>query len=318
MEKDSQKKCEELKCLEVDKYPGSAPGVLLSHQIKYYATKHSMISPFDPEKLKPAGYRLCLGQDYAIGGKLKKLYSEPGKNELTIPPFEVAIISTNETINLPRFIIARWNLRVSLVYEGLLWTGALQVDPGWCGPLYCPIYNLSSEEVTLRLGEPIVLMDFVKTTPFKKGESKEYRRPPERKSLRDYNWRLRSALFTEAAEKINEIESRVNRVENLIGLTFTSIAILFAALSILVTSRNVSPTAPSPPLWFIFWVTLSISLSILAIVFPLFRAKLKIKKPWHKTVMIIFFVASAVGIVNLIIPIIGKIINWSSTLLGLR
>jgi deoxycytidine triphosphate deaminase len=277
-----------------------------------------MIIPFNRENLKPAGYRLCLGQDYAIGGKLKKLFPEPGKNELKIPQFEVAIISTNETINLPRFIIARWNLRVSLVYEGLLWTGALQVDPGWCGPLYCPIYNLSSEEVTLRLGEPIVLMDFVKTTPFKKGESKEYRRPPERQSLRDYSWRLRSALFTEAAQKINKIESRVNRVETLIGVTLTSIAILFAALSILVTSRNVSTTASSPPLWFIVWVTLSIILSIVAIVFSLFRAKLEIRKLWHKVVMIIIFVASAIGFVHLIIPIIGKIINWSSRLLGLR
>jgi deoxycytidine triphosphate deaminase len=314
VEKDSQKNCEELVCPEVDDYESSTPGVLLSHEIKYYAEKYQMISHFNPDQLKPAGYRLTLGEDYAIGGKPKKLYPEPGKNELKIPPFEVAIISTKETINLPRFIIARWNLRVSLVYEGLLWTGALQVDPGWCGPLYCPIYNLSSEEVTLKLGEPIVLMDFVKTTPFKKGASKEYPRPPERQTLKDYNWRLKSALFTEAAEGISKIEVRINRIETLIGLTLTSIAILFAALSIVVTSRTVSQSISSPPLWFIFWVAISVVLSIVAIIFAIFRIKLGTKKLWHEIVMIVIFIASIVGFVNLIIPVIQKIIHWSSTL----
>jgi deoxycytidine triphosphate deaminase len=113
--------------------------VLLSDEIKHYAEKYYMVYPFKECNLKPAGIRLCLGSEYARGGKLMKLYSEPDKDELVIPPFDVAIISTEEVINLPRFIIARWNLRVSLVYEGLLWTGALQVDPGWCGPLFCPI-----------------------------------------------------------------------------------------------------------------------------------------------------------------------------------
>ncbi len=257
------------KCLEKDDYPSSTPGVLLSNEIKHYAVKHEMIHPFDEEFLKPAGYRLRLGEEYAIGGELKRLYPEPGKDELKIPPFEVAIITTKETVNLPRFIIARWNLRVSLVYDGLLWTGALQVDPGWCGSLSCPIYNLSNEEVTLRLGEPIVLMDFVKTTPFIKGDSAEYRRPPQRQTLKDYHYRLKSALFTEAGQKIKKVEEKISRVESLIGLLFTSIAILFTSLAILVTSRNVPKDVFSPPVWFILWIFLCLSLSIIAITFSL-------------------------------------------------
>lgn len=257
--------CNEMPCPERDDYQSATPGVLLSHEIKHYAKNHRMIEPFDPDLLKPAGYKLTLGKDYAIGGELKELSNEPGKNTLEIPPFEVAIISTGEVINLPRFIIARWNLRVDLVYEGLLWTGALQVDPGWCGRLYCPIYNLSNEKVTLKLGQPVCLMDFVKTTPYEKGNSKDYDRPPKLQNLREYNYKLKSALSTEAAQKIDKVESKVSKIESLIGLFFTSIAILFTALAILVTSRNVSIDQFSPPSWFILWTFLSILLSGVAI-----------------------------------------------------
>lgn len=245
-------------------------GVLTSDEIEYYVKRYKMIDPFDPKSLKPAGYELHLGEDYAIGGKCKKL--SPEKPELEIPPFEVAIISTKEIINLPRFIIARWNLRVRKVYEGLLWTGGPQVDPGWVGKLFCPIYNLSSEPVKLKLNEPIVLMDFIKTTPFKKGKTKEYHRPPKRQKLEDYNWGLKSALVTEAKNRMDEVEKKINRVEGMIGLIITAIVILFAALSIFVTSGE--QTKVVLPLWVYF----SVGLSVLAIAFSLFRpVKLPIK-----------------------------------------
>ncbi len=245
-------------------------GVLTSDEIKYYADKYKMIYPFDPNSLKPAGYELHLGKDCAIGGKRKKL--SDSNPELEIPPFEVAIISTKEIINLPRFIIARWNLRVRKVYEGLLWTGGPQVDPGWVGPLFCPIYNLSSEPVKLTLDERIVLMDFVKTTPFKKGKTKEYHRPPRRQKLDDYNWRLKSALVTEAKDRMDEVEKKANRVEGMIGIMISAIAILFAVVSIFVTSgQQIKVTLP-------LWVYISVVFSVLAIAFALFRpVKLRVK-----------------------------------------
>jgi deoxycytidine triphosphate deaminase len=160
-----EKLLEQLPCN--DKNPG-VQGVLLSDQIECFATdpEFKLISPFNPERLKPAGYELTIGEDYYIEGEFKKLEDKPGKNKIEIPPFEVVIISTREIINLPRFLIARWNLRVIWAYQGLLWLGALQVDPGWVGPLYCPIYNLSSKIVTLDFRAPIALMDFVTTTTF--------------------------------------------------------------------------------------------------------------------------------------------------------
>lgn len=282
-------------------------GVLTSDEIEHYATNCAtnckMIDPFDPEALKPAGYELHLGKDYAIGGEPKKLYDVPGKDELVIPPFEVVIISTKEIINLPRFIIARWNLRVRKVYEGLLWTGGPQVDPGWVGPLFCPIYNLSSEPVKLRLGERIVLMDFVKTTPFKKGKTKEYHRPPRRQKLEDYNWGLKSALVTEAGRRINDVEKKISRVESMIGIMFTVIAILIAALSIFVTQgEHIEVSLP-------LWLYISVGLSIIALAFALFRPlKIKlidteVKDRRFKKFVIVYIIVSSIILVILSIVI---------------
>jgi len=124
--------------LEVDPHPEIA-GVLLSDQITYYAQKHHLIFPFDTgDQLKPAGYELSVGDEYFLSGEFHNL-----EEKVTIPPFEVAVIKTKEIVRLPRFMIARWNIRVKHAYAGLLWVGGPQVDPGYVGNLFCPIYNLS-------------------------------------------------------------------------------------------------------------------------------------------------------------------------------
>ncbi|TMA07904.1 MAG: hypothetical protein E6J89_15840 [Deltaproteobacteria bacterium] len=188
-----------------------------------------------------------------MGGNTGKLFDEPGKNQVSIPPFQVLIIKTRERINLPRFLIARWNIRVRWAYQGLLWVGGPQVDPGWAGHLLCPLYNLSDKEVTLKFGEAIALMDFVTTTPFKEGESIKYPRPPSRTLFEDYNTELKSALYTEARKRIDEVDSKVNnfetRLNTSITIVLTVIAILVATLSLLVGSyQKISYCFPSWPL----------------------------------------------------------------------
>jgi len=265
-------------CPEIDDFETS--GVLLSDEIEHYATEYRMIDPFKPDQLKPAAYELTVGDEYSLGGKIERLYDESGKDTIVIQPFEVVIIWTAERINLPRFIIARWNIRVKWAYNGLLWVGGPQVDPGWVGHLPCPIYNLSNSPVELKLGDPIAVMDFVKTTPFKVGASAPYNRPPKRTVLADYEpEKLQSALFTEARQRINRVEDALNtrvaeieknvhrfgtRLDTSIGIIFAAIAILIAALSIFVTSSQ--PVQFSLPAWFY----VSVILSILALIFSIF------------------------------------------------
>ncbi|MDY6964405.1 MAG: hypothetical protein SVM80_00335 [Halobacteriota archaeon] len=247
------------------KDPNGEPGILLSDEIERYVKEFKLIYPFDKKNLKAASYQLTVGDKYALGGIMEELNKKNDK--IVIPPFQVAIIKTREIVNIPRFLIGRWNIRVKWAYKGLLWVGGPQVDPGWFGHLFCPIYNLSDEAVIIKKGEKLATIDFAKTTTFKE-ESKKFPRPPRRKDLDDYDYWLKSALFTEAAQRIDEIEKRTNRFETKldtsIGIIFTAIAVLVAALSILVSStQGVEETLPC-------WAYFTVIFSILALLISIF------------------------------------------------
>lgn len=245
----AKKRADEL--AEVMKHPvletdpiESSPGILLSDQITYFAQNHHMIEPFKKELLKPAGYELTVGEEYFMSGRYLPLESH-----ITIQPFEVAVIKTGERVRLPRFMIARWNIRVKHAYAGLLWVGGPQVDPGYAGFLFCPIYNLSDKPVTLYKGQELALMDFSRTTHFDPGKPKDelirYPLPPKRVILEEFDIiDFQSALFTRAGRKIEEFEESVKTLEGrFIQFTQISFAVFAMALTLLAIYSKAGTTA---------------------------------------------------------------------------
>jgi deoxycytidine triphosphate deaminase len=257
------------KCPATDKdFPYT--GVLLSDGIKYCVDTFDLVRPFDEGNLKPANYKLTIGNQYAMDGKIYELTDSTNEGALTIPPFQVAVIKTRETINMPKFLIARWNIRVQLAYKGLLWVGGPQVDAGYVGHLFCPVYNLSDKPVSLKYGDAIAVMDFVRTSAFHEGESLLYRDvPPERILFEDYApQELNSALYEIADKRLGKVEDRTTtternvaeglkdsrektdasikeiqtRVDTFVLITFTVIAVLFAAVTIFATGSENKPT----------------------------------------------------------------------------
>lgn len=231
---------------------GEAPGVLLSDRIEYYCRNYELVSPFEPDLLRPAGYDLRVGRNYSICGE-RKLLDDDG--EFEIKPYQVAIIETLETINMPRFLIGRWNVRVKKAYQGLLWVGGAQVDPGFRGHLCCPIYNLSTQPVTLRRGDKLAMIDFVTTTPFKE-------------TCKTFPWKDRSMLvFGEYPllnsgvekqiegfeEKIKEqkmsLDGFQSRMDTFVTITFAVIAVLFAGIGIIATKGPEQLSYFDPSIW---------------------------------------------------------------------
>ena len=198
--------------LELDNH-SEKKGVLLQDEIKFYVETGRLISPFDPRNLKPAAYELTVGDEAMLGGEPYSLGDTIKDGRLCIRPFEVVVIKTAETLNLPRFLIARWNIRVSWAYKGLVWVGGPQVDPGYVGNLFCPIYNLSNKDVWIKKGDAIAVMDFVKTTSFgleSTDEISRYRRPPKRVIIEDYGIDdFRSAL-RDQSEAIPELRETID------------------------------------------------------------------------------------------------------------
>ncbi len=145
-------------------------GMLLSDQIrKFCTTKHPdglLISDgYEEGKLRPAAFTLTIGDDYADSeGKQKKLSDEEPSFEM--PPNSIVFVSIAETLDLPYYIAARFNLRVDWVYKGVLLGTGPQVEPGFKGKLSCPLYNLTNRSHTIVRGEDFATIDFERTTNF--------------------------------------------------------------------------------------------------------------------------------------------------------
>jgi deoxycytidine triphosphate deaminase len=214
-------------------------GVLLSDAIKKCCDDFALITPFSEQNLKPANYKLTIGDEYALRGRIKNLSDTPGDNELTIDPYEVVILKTREIVNMPPFLIARWNIQVSKAYKGLVWVGGPQVDAGYVGHLFCPIYNLSDKPVTLYFGDAIAVIDFERTSHIHP-EAKTYKEGglPDRILLQDYEL-FDSALATQVQDNITDFRGRVeslsSRMDIFVTITFALLGILFAAGALYVT-----------------------------------------------------------------------------------
>lgn len=228
-----KKRLSNLPVLERDPRPHRT-GVLLSNDIEYYAKKHKLIDPFSDQRLKPAAYELTVGDEWYMGGTYFPTHGDPNNNIITILPFDVVVIKTAETLCIPRFMIARWNIRVRFAYKGLLWVGAPQVDAGYKGHLFCPLYNLSDKAIRLDVGDAIAVIDFVKTCPHVHSvTTKTYPDPPVRCIIQDYELdEFKSALVTKAERKLGEFENSVAAIEERLHIFFT---LTFAVLAIIVS-----------------------------------------------------------------------------------
>jgi len=248
--------------------------VLLSDEIERYSTreKNPLIDPFDRNNLKPARYKLSLGEDCRVGDK--EYWLSDDNPDLVIEPYELAVVSTYESLNLPSFLIGRWDLKVKRVYEGLLWVGGPQVDPGYRGKLFCPLYNLSDKAIKLRYKETIATIDFIKTTPWNPNCKDWDGKPNAPRAFYD-KFGLRSGLthawkLTENLEsRMEGLEVKADRFEQRID-TFQ--VITFTVLSIIIMALAVIAMAPFGEKWVPLstwqWVTLAISLAaiILALI----------------------------------------------------
>ncbi len=225
-------------------------GVLLSQDIIYYSENHHLISPFNPGHLKPAAYELTVGDEWYMGGKFYNICDDASHKHITINPFDVVVIKTAETLCIPRFMIARWNIRVRFAYQGLLWVGGPQVDAGYKGHLFCPLYNLSDKPVRLYVGDEIAVIDFVKTCGFNPQLSKKYPEP-SRPLIQDFGIdNFQSALVTKAEMRISQFDDTIKAIEarfnTFITITFAVLAIIVSALALVSVRSGVQDVFSLP------------------------------------------------------------------------
>jgi deoxycytidine triphosphate deaminase len=109
----------------------------------------------DERCYKHASFDLRLGDEYIIphmkdhNGQLI-IGSCQSNGCLTIDKFSSAIVSTYESVRLPNNVAGRFNLRIKHAFEGLVVQMGTQIEPGYIGPLYALLHNVSENSKTIR------------------------------------------------------------------------------------------------------------------------------------------------------------------------
>jgi deoxycytidine triphosphate deaminase len=141
-------------------------GMLLSDQIRKFCDRKLLISSgYDEKRLRPAAYTLTIGPNYRNAEGVPGTLAEPAP-WFEMPPNSIVFVSIAESLDLPYYIAARFNLRVDWVYKGILLGTGPQVEPGFRGTLSCPLYNLTSRPHVITLGAEFATIDFERTTNF--------------------------------------------------------------------------------------------------------------------------------------------------------
>ena len=145
-------------------------GMLLSNQIEWFCDHNVLIDQgYSKKRVRPASYTLTIGPEYVDSAGRRRKLSEGNESYFYMEPNSIVYVSTAESLNLPFYIAARFNLRVKWVYRGILLGTGPQVEPGFRGHLSCPLFNLTDLPIKIELSKEFATIDFERTTDFGAG-----------------------------------------------------------------------------------------------------------------------------------------------------
>lgn len=147
-------------------------GVLPDATLRRLLRAGALLNSFHDSNISPASYDLRLGDDVWCQGKFESL-SEKNPT-LSIPPYSYAVVSALEVARMPRFLVGRFDLKVSLFFQGVVLSNGPQVDPGYRGALFCMLYNGSDTPVGITRGSHFATLEFVSTAGLSSGYSRQY------------------------------------------------------------------------------------------------------------------------------------------------
>ena len=147
-------------------------GVVTKRHLAPLIRAGALLNDADLNNIRSASYDLRVGREILFQGKVIEL--TVGEPRFEIPPYSYAIVSAMEHANLPPFLIGRFDLKVSLFFEGVILSNGPQIDPGYKGALFCMLYNGSGQERILTLGKHFATIDFTMTTGMTEGYRQKY------------------------------------------------------------------------------------------------------------------------------------------------
>jgi dCTP deaminase len=107
-----------------------------SETLRTQIEDQNLICPFDIKAIKHGAYEMALGPETFVTSTAEgtKRVLKEGE-QLRIPPGQIALLMTSETVKVPSDSIAFISMRAGVKLQGLINISGFHVDPGFEGQL---------------------------------------------------------------------------------------------------------------------------------------------------------------------------------------
>lgn len=186
---------------------GGRGGVLSAKSIAVLMRAGTLLDKSDSSNIESASYDLRIADQYWCQGKYHTLTAD---NPIaTIPPYSFALVQAQELARLPRFVVASFDIRVSLFFSGVVLSNGPQVDPGYSGALFCMLHNASGTEIGINRGSHFATIQFQTTATNSAGYDSQYQNKKGFSDFLDGSSAKKPGgqiyeKFTELSEKLNK------------------------------------------------------------------------------------------------------------------
>lgn len=154
------------KCLSNDPFPSIPLSLLSSAEIHDYVRVTALMHPFNSSGLKSASYEAHIGGEFIRWDENgSRIDSEIRRgSRCVLPANSISFVQVEPYFRLPNYVALRFNLRTAHMHRGLLLGTGPLVDPGFYGKLLIPLHNLTATDYDLDTTQPLIWIEFTKTT----------------------------------------------------------------------------------------------------------------------------------------------------------
>jgi len=179
--------------------------------------------------IQGASYDLRVGDEYYCDGRVHEL-----KHLLEIQPHELVIVTSYEAMAIPSCIAGRFQISAGLSLRGIMAVTGLQLDPGWHGKLFLPLFNLSDTPIHLRHKDHYATVEFADAEDTKPYDDDGHYQG--KTSLLDPDVLPRYKVVSGLRELFIKVEDSRKRIERLTQIFYVIAAIMIASMGVTVAA----------------------------------------------------------------------------------
>ncbi|PZR77221.1 MAG: hypothetical protein DLM73_00190 [Chthoniobacterales bacterium] len=224
----------------------SRAGFWSSETLKTRLPSEAIVQPYNEEAIKACCYELSVGEEAFVSGEdAQKIHLKNG-GTVAIPPGQVVLVLTQETLKMPLDAIGLLSIKFGLKARGLINVSGFHVDPGFEGKLVFSMYNAGVQTIHLGVGSRIFMLwlcsiDDATADKYHGTHNQQKHLPDD--AITNLAARMPSPFTVE--EEIKSLRHEMNIIKTILG-----VAVTLGLTAFFTSLKGCATSSPSPPPFF--------------------------------------------------------------------